>query len=249
MRNPNSFNHFRELVAKNTLEPASSNLYEVRIAPPAAFLENFSVSYLREIGDAINYFASSVTVPSRAVTTGEVNQFGMLRRFATGQTNSSINMSFLVTKNNIHRDFFEKWVNLSASDMDNTVGFYDDYVTEMQIVKWEKGSNVVVSTTRQIPGRGEVRTKSTVNQAVGVYKLYGVFPTNISTLTFDQEQTNLLQLDITFNFERYRFDTLQEYTLRYQGPDWDRRNQVRSEAEVDELAQFSQNPDAAGYGL
>ncbi|UNH61187.1 hypothetical protein SSZBM1_70 [Synechococcus phage S-SZBM1] len=249
MRNPNSFNHFRELVAKNTLEPAASNLYEVRIAPPSAFLENFSVSYLREIGDALNYFASSVTTPSRAVTTGEVNQFGMMRRFATGQTNSQINMSFLVTKNQIHRDFFEKWVNLTASDMDNTVGFYDDYVTEMQIVKWEKGSNVVVSMAREIPGRGEVRTKATVNQATGVWKLYGIYPTNISTMTFDQEQTNLLQLDITFNFERYRFDTINEHTLKYLGPDWDKRNQARSEAEVDELAQFGQNPDAAGYGL
>lgn len=249
MRSPNSFNHFRELVAKNTLEPASSNLYEVRIAPPAAILANFPATYLREVGDAINYFASSVTVPSRAVTTGEVNQFGMMRRFGTGQTNSQINMSFLVTKNNIHREFFERWTNLVASDMDNTVGFYDDYVTEMQVVKWEKGSNVVVSDKRNIPGRGEVTTKATLNQATAVYKLYGIYPTNISTLTFDQEQTNLMQLDIQFYFERYRFDTIKEDTLKYPGPSWDQRNNVYAPAEVDQLAQNSLNPDAAGYGL
>ena len=243
LRNPNSFRQFRELVATNLLEPATSNMYEVRIPPCPAMMQNTPLYFLRDAQQAINFFASSVTVPSRAVTTSEINDFGMMRRFGSGQTNSQINMSFLVTKNNIHRDFFERWCHYVASDSDNTVGFYDDYVTDMEIIKWERGSNLVMST--KVDNK---EYKTTMTQATAVYKLYGAFPANISTLTFDNEQTNLLQLDIQFYFERYRFDTINLNTLRYEGPDWDQRQNTLSQPEIEQKAAFSQNSGVGGYG-
>jgi hypothetical protein len=214
LRNPNSFRQFRELVATNLLEPATSNMYEVRIPPCPAMMQNTPLYFLRDAQQAINFFASSVTVPSRAVTTSEINDFGMMRRFGSGQTNSQINMSFLVTKNNIHRDFFERWCHY-----------------------------VVMST--KVDNK---EYKTTMTQATAVYKLYGAFPANISTLTFDNEQTNLLQLDIQFYFERYRFDTINLNTLRYEGPDWDQRQNTLSQPEIEQKAAFSQNSGVGAYG-
>ena len=88
MGNPNRFNQFRAEIATNGLAPATSNLCKFRLPPPVFMASQFGRfnSDIRETVSNINYFANSVTVPSRAVTTGEVNNFGMIRRFATGQT-------------------------------------------------------------------------------------------------------------------------------------------------------------------
>ena len=208
MANPNRFQDFREQIATNSLAPATSNLFEVRIPPPN-IIANTEIA--RQAYTTVNYFASSVTVPSRAITTGEVNNIGMMRRFATGQTNSDITMSFLVTKDQRHRAFFEKWMHSAASDSDNTVAFYDDYVVDMEIIKWENGANFKV-----IKREGE---KGIFNpqQTTAVYKIFGAFPTNISTMQFDNEQTSLVQMDVQFFFERYRMDQVSPATLKYDG--------------------------------
>jgi len=73
MGNPNRFNQFRAEIATNRLAPATSNLWEFRLPPPVFMASQFGRfnSDVRETVSNINYFANSVTVPSRAVTTGE----------------------------------------------------------------------------------------------------------------------------------------------------------------------------------
>lgn len=219
MANPNRFDNFRELVATNAMAPASTNLFEVRIAPPIVLYENENnkANRIGEMYNSINYFASTVTVPSRAMTTAEVNNHGMMRRFATGQTNSEITISFLVVKDQRHRDFFESWMHWAASDSDNSVGFYDDYVSEITIMKWEHGANFKMVDRRkkkQSQKKGKQREGMHPQQVSAVWKLYGAFPTNISTMTFDNEQLGLLQMDIQFYFERFRFDQVSPKTLK-----------------------------------
>lgn len=248
MPNPNRFNTFRDLVATNALAPAVSNLWEFRIPPPAfmGFRGGFSAD-VKQLVSNVNYFATSVTVPSRAVTTGEINNFGMMRRFATGQTNSSVNVSFLVTKDQSHRRFFERWLHYAASDADNTVGFYDDYVTDMSIIKWENGSNFKIkgSPPDDVQDR-ENKDMFDFNpqQTTAVYQLYGAFPINISTMTLDNEQTNLLQMDIEFYFERYRFDQVGSKTLKH------KENQpTYTWEEVQLRVEGSGNPDVERFSV
>jgi len=108
---PNRFDAFRDLVATGAMAPATSNLFQIVIPLPVVFnptILNGTTSTTvqnraRETLRNINYYASSVTAPSRAITTGEVNNYGMIRRFVTGQTNSEITVSFLVTKDMQHR--------------------------------------------------------------------------------------------------------------------------------------------------
>ena len=120
--------------------PMTSNLYQVNLGAPNILRDGiYDPVKLIEAERTIDYYASSVTLPSRAVTTGEINNIGQIRRFATGQTVSEINIQFLVTKDQRHRYFFEQWLNHTASDGDNTVAFYDDYVIDMEILKYENG--------------------------------------------------------------------------------------------------------------
>ncbi|MBT89981.1 MAG: hypothetical protein CL921_00275 [Deltaproteobacteria bacterium] len=209
---PNSFNTFKEAVNLGSYEPAKSNLYEISFALPPCLAAESPTQWRpednggKELMISMSLFAQSVTIPSRAVTTGEVNNHGMIRRFGTGQTASETQISFLVTKDQVHRDYFERWCHCVASDADNTVGFYDHYVTEFQIVKWENGSNTFLQSFN---AKDPLEVyKQRLNQATAVYKMYGVFPTNIGTYELSNDETSLLSLDVQLVFERYRFDTV-----------------------------------------
>ncbi|BCV07410.1 MAG: hypothetical protein CM15mL1_1350 [Libanvirus sp.] len=85
-------------------------------------------------------------------------------------------------------------MNHTASDSDNTVGFYDDYVVDMEILKFENGP--------------------AGHQQTAAYKLFGAFPFNVGQLELNNEQTNLVQLDVAFYFERYRMDQTMPQELR-----------------------------------
>ena len=214
---PNYFQTFQEAVALGHLEPARNNLFEIVMSIPVV-LQPGAVTYPaqawldsdangRNIRKNISLFAPSVTVPSRNIATTEVHVHGMNRSYASGQSPTDLDITFLVTKDNQHRAFFEQWMHNCASDADNTVGFYDQYVTELQIVKWESGSNTWLN---KIVGEGSDRTeyKFRMNQATAVYKCYGVFPKNIGTMTLNNDARSLLELNIQFQMERYRFDTV-----------------------------------------
>jgi len=193
---PNSFKEFQSMIGRSAGSmPMTSNLYQVKLGAPNIFDSKiYDPIKVIEATRTVDYYANSITLPSRAVTTGELNNIGQIRRFATGQTASEINIQFIVTKDQRHRYFFEQWLNHTASDSDNTVAFYDDYVIDMEILKFENGPEG--------------------HQQTAAYKIFGAFPFNVGQLQLDNEQTNLVQLDVAFYFERYRMDQTMPQTLR-----------------------------------
>ena len=214
---PNYFQTIQEAIAMGHLEPSRNNLFEIVMSipivlqpgavalPSTAWLDSDANG--RNIRKNISLFATSVTVPSRNVATTEVHVHGMNRSYASGQSPTDLDITFLVTKDNQHRAFFEQWMHNCASDADNTVGFYDQYVTQLQIVKWESGSNTWLNK-QEGEGSDRVDYRFRMNQATAVYKCFGVFPKNIGTMTLNNDARSLLELNIQFQMERYRFDTV-----------------------------------------
>ena len=220
--NPNYFETFREAIAMGHLEPARNNLYEFRMRMPLCMLPAQegqvgagvpNLAWLKadsggnNIRKNMNLFANNITIPSRNVTTSEVHVHGMNRSYASGQSPTDLDITFLVTKDNQHRAFFEQWMHNCASDSDNTVGFYDQYVCEVDIVKWESGSNSWLTKVVQ-EGATERMMKFRMNQATAVYRCFGVFPKNIGTLSLNNEARSIMELSVSFQMERYRFDTV-----------------------------------------
>ena len=127
----NSFTKFRELVASGAKEPARSNLYSVRIDLPQCLMLNDRVlrSRGRDVFESVNYFADDVTVPGKRITTGTIRDVGQQRNFATDTAATDLTVSFIVTKDLIHRELFEKWMQYTASDAENRVALYEEYTT------------------------------------------------------------------------------------------------------------------------
>jgi hypothetical protein len=203
MPSPNSFTVFRDLVSTGSFEPSRGNLFSVEMGVPTILFTQSNVDLgPQDYYNAVNYFADSVSLPSRNITTGEHKTVGIKRAYATGQTANELTVSFLMTKNNWHRNLFERWMHAIAPDNENRVAFYDDYVTDITVRKWESGSNIKARATTSDGDRRETR----LNKATGVYRFVGAFPYNIAGLTYSND-AQLMKMDVIFKYERYRFST------------------------------------------
>ena len=213
----NSFTKFRELVASGAKEPSRSNLYSVRIDLPQCIMLNDRIlrSRGRDVFESVNYFADDVTVPGKRITTGTIRDVGQQRNFATDTAATDLTVSFIVTKDLIHRELFEKWMQYTASDAENRVALYEEYTTNILICKWELGSNIVWNGRTQLGKPYQQR----LNRATGVWQMFGAFPYDMSALSFNIGQTDMLKLDIGFYYERYRFDTIGGEGTRFDAGD------------------------------
>ena len=205
---PNSFKRFTDQVMSGYKTPSKSNLFEVRVQIPSSVILKESTfgterSNLEHV-DAMNYFASSVTVPGRRVTTSEVRDIGVSRKYATNTAFGDLQVEFLVTKDQYHRDFFETWMQSTASDSENRVGLYEEYTSNISVIKWENASNVVYREPTPLLGSGTAR----LNRSSAVWQMYGAFPYDMSEQSFDNGPTGLVKLNVNFFFERYRFDKI-----------------------------------------
>ena len=233
-RQPNSINSMRELIGSGNKSPARSNLFQVAIDPPPVmssigglfhqkdvtgieFLDKLlglvgiedqtTMKRYREHVEMMNFYADTVSIPGRRITVGTVRDVGAMRRFATDTTFSEMQVSFLLPKDMYHREYFERWMNYTASDSENRVGFYDQYTSKVRIIKWELGSNYV-GKRKQKQDNGENATaKQRFNGVSACWTMYGAFPFDMSAITLNNGPTDLIKLDISFYYERYRMDT------------------------------------------
>lgn len=259
--NPNDFGKFADLIGSGDKTPSRSNLFEIVIDPPTAMYSaggrfgtaldginketasrSLDVSQ-KDYYDYINYFADSVTVPGRRLTVGSVRDVGAMRRFATDTSFSEMQISFLVTQDYWHRKFFERWMNFAASDAENRVNFYREYVTTIKIIKWEVASNYV-----GVNRKNGVTYKSRLNGVTGAWTLYGAFPFDMSSLSLNNGPTDLLKLDISFYYERYRFDTVNGRRM-FSGNEKDRELSMESANVLGALQIDPQLTDITAVGI
>lgn len=214
----NSFEDFKQLLTTSSREPARSNLYGVDLFMPPVLLANDPDLRrdLRGVYDAMNFLADTVTVPGRRVTTQpSKTNVGVQWHYATNQANTDLSIEFVTTKDLIHRKFFENWMNYTASDAQNTATFYDEYITNIQILKWELGSPVNwdgINLNRE-------RYTQRLNRTTGVWQFFGAYPVDLGGLTFNNGPAGLLKFKVGFKFERYRFDTIADDVLGDNTPD------------------------------
>jgi len=202
----NRFDNFKARVAGDRQwNPATSNLFGINILiPNATFLAKIGISG-SELDESLNFLAQEVTLPSRQLTTMETRTFGTMIRHVSGTTFSEITMSFLLTKDMWCRLFFERWMNYITDDASSFVMIPADYKAILRISKWENGSNVIL---RRKNSEGRVVGSTRMKTCTGNWMLEGAFPFNISTMTLNNEETTLLKTDVSFYYDRYRFDNV-----------------------------------------
>jgi len=228
---PNSFQGFRSMVSRQA--PAASNLYWVRFRSPpnvfktykwadgiAAFNNGITTGPGVDSARLLTYYATDVTIPSRQLTTGDAKTVGSMYRYVTGTTYSEISIQFILPRTMYTRMFFERWMNWASNDSTQKVSWYSDYVcNHLDIYKYERGGMTPAPTdwtsysSVVSPGVGGVRPTlenykaNTVkfNRCSGVWTLKNAFPFNISNINLNSGPANLLSMEVSFYYERYRF--------------------------------------------
>lgn len=203
----------------NDYNPSLNNRYSIQFATPNILRAGkylTGVNYELERTDnanVLNFYADSVNLPSKQVTTGSITNVGSTYNYATSSTFSQINIAFTMPRNHKTRMIFEKWVQLMSSDANQYTDYYDDYVCpNLYIFKWERGGGPefeLPESFKQILrslGIDEDKvTKYKDDQLVGLYDIRNVFPYNIGSMSLSNEQAGLVKMDVGFYYERYRF--------------------------------------------
>lgn len=213
----NSLQKFMSMMKTKDSSPAFSNLYSVHFTtPPILAQGNYlsSAEFDPQVDDMrtfLNYYADTVNLPSKQVTTGTFNQIGSAVRYATGSTFSQISIGFRMPRNGVTRSFFEHWVSLMANDASQYVDYFNNYVcSNLRIYKWERGGGERALSQenyrKALRDNGNKKFEvPRLYELTGCYDLRNVFPFNIGSMQLDNSQAKTMVLNVQFYYERYRF--------------------------------------------
>lgn len=218
----NSFQEFMAFSKQQDNHVSFSNLFSVKFTTPRMLLagggnfssERFEVK--KNLDLLLDYYADSVQLPSKQITTGQVATIGSPFKYATNTAFSQININFRIPRSMYSRCFFERWTQLMASDSEQYTRYYTEYVCpELIIYKWEKGGGDYVYTDpkmiRALRESGDDFLLARKYRLTGAYRLGNVFPYNIGSVRLDNQQAKALTMQIGFYYERYRFYTADQF--------------------------------------
>ena len=173
----------------------------------------------------LSLYASEVNTPTRQVTTGGVRNVGAEYKYATGTAFSETSIQFYIPRSYLNLCIFERWMQIMAPDSNQYVSYYHDYVApRIYIYKLEQGGgpqmdiNQFDKRIRQYYQGPDGKSIPLMNKVVAGWHLHNVFPKSVGTLQFSNQPGQLLTLDVSFSYERYRF---------YPDPKFDVRGKMR----------------------
>lgn len=154
-------------------------------------------------------YASEVNTPTKQITTAGYRAIGSEINYATGSTFSEMSVRFLIPRSYVPVLAFERWMTIMANDANQYVDYYSEYVAPIfYIYKLERGSTRILrpeSDSEYEKAGGSSRNWPRYNKAVAGWHIYNVFPKSVGTLQFSNAPGELVTLDVTFAYERYRF--------------------------------------------
>ena len=232
-----SFQEFISRTKGRDNSPSFTNLYSVRFMSPnmmrtytpANFLgpvqtEKFDIGSTNDLDWLLDYYADTVNLPSKQVTTSQTPYVGSPFKYATNTTYSQISIQFRMPRSQYSRNFFERWTTLMASDSEQYTRYYDDYVCpKMMIYKWERGGGDLAVTDPEI--LRSIRESGTVDaliarkyQLTAAWELQNLYPYNIGSVQLNNQNAQTMTMSVGFYYERYRFFTQDKFdtnTIQY----------------------------------
>jgi len=225
-----SFQEFISRTKGRDNSPSFTNLYSVRFMSPsmmrtytpANFLgpvqtEKFDIGMSNDLEWLLDYYADTVNLPSKQVTTSQTPYVGSPFKYATNTTYSQISIQFRMPRSQYSRNFFERWTTLMASDSEQYTRYYNDYVCpKMMIYKWERGGGGLAISDPELIA--SIRESGSVDmllarkyQLTAAWELRNLYPYNIGSIQLNNSNAQTMTLSVGFYYERYRFYTADKF--------------------------------------
>ena len=196
--------------------PSFTNLFSVHFSTPQMILErtnnNTFTTENGQLGLGLDYYAKTINLPSKQITTGQITDVGSGVKYSTGTAFSQISMNFTVPRSQLTRNFFERWTSLMANDSNQYTEYYHKYCSRKVVIyKFERGGGDYVYTDpsmyRALRESGDNFLLAKKNKITAAWVLHNVFPYNIGSIQLDNQKAKAMQLSVQFYYERYRFYT------------------------------------------
>ena len=134
---------------------ALASRYEVRFLPPSgsrgsggtgASQNLFSKILFEDVGGGITkdvaYQCNAISLPSRGLTTvPDETIYGPARHLVQGYTFGDVSASFYLHNDMREKKFFETWQRIAFNPQTWAMGYYDDYVGNVQIFTLDQNNN------------------------------------------------------------------------------------------------------------
>ena len=225
-----SFQEFISRTKGRDNSPSFTNLYSVRFMSPsmmrtytpANFLgpvqtEKFDIGMSNDLEWLLDYYADTVNLPSKQVTTSQTPYVGSPFKYATNTAYSQISIQFRMPRSQYSRNYFERWTTMMASDSEQYTRWYKDYVSpKMMIYKWERGGGgLAVSDPELIAAIRESGSADMLlarkYQLTAAWELRNLYPYNIGSIQLNNSNAQTMTLSVGFYYERYRFYTADRF--------------------------------------
>ena len=231
-----SYQEFLAFSKQEENHPSYTNLFSVHFAPPRILTNILGVQggskskrlnpNIGNLRDNLNYYANSVNLPSKQMTTGSFLSVGSAIKYATGTAYSQMNISFIMPRSQYIRSFFEQWTTRISADSNQYVDYYDDYVCpSLTIWKWERNMGGKVTEDEKL---ASYLKDSTLPQMIArkyrvtaVWEMRNAFPFNIGSVQLNNDSARAMTLTVGMMYERYRMLVEDDFSDpgSYQVPD------------------------------
>ena len=225
----NSLQEFQAFMRGEDNTPSYTNLFSLRFASPPIFSRGMGphqgADLQAETGDLeklLDFYAASVSLPSKQVTSGQAINVGSPVKYATGSAFSQFQVNFVMPESQLTRLFFERWVSKIANDANQYTEFYNNYVSpHIRIYKYERGGGEKVGAYGVGSGHQDDIDKKffndfgRMNKVTAMWELRNCYPYNIGSAQLNNSSSSLMTIGVSFYYERYRFYP----EVRFEEPD------------------------------
>ncbi len=215
----NSFTAFQSLLKGKKTSPSLNNLYAVEFTQPKVLGERYGQrlipggSLSEDLFIQLNHYCSEIGTPSRNITTASVNNIGAAYKYATGQSHSEVNATFIMPRDTRTYTFFERWMMSMVNDAEQYVELMENYTCSMKIFKMERGQGKKVfykesDLIKEQNNPNDAQKKRGFyyeNEVTGCWVLQDVFPTNLSQIQLTSGKADFTTFQVGFQYRNFRY--------------------------------------------
>lgn len=177
--------------------------FDVLFTPPRGLVGGYRTGAMNELV----FRCDSISMPGRTPTSSNVKYYGPQRKQYYGYDSNPVTASFIMSENLLERDVFLSWQDIAIGairkDESQTklggfnVGYYDNYVSDITIRKYNEADKLVYSTI-----------------------LVQAFPTSVLESSVNWSDGDIMRLSVTFDYHYFRdkatntFDTEQKRKIQ-----------------------------------
>ena len=131
--------------------------------------------------DNLNLFCHRASLPEINTQNFNWKEYGEVRKLGHTNTFGDATCTYYCSEDLRERKFFEEWNSLVYNHKNKTYGYYRDYTSRIEFIKYD----------------------ASWNKQTAIYRFNEAYPSTIGTQEVNYDAVDLLRLDIAFKYRNY----------------------------------------------